>query len=192
MARERCSITFGETMRSLAADNRRRRAFMEKSTTALGLIAGFFSHTMAAMVIFRLSHYFFCNRMKPLAKIFYVMNIVLFGLDISPMSRIGPGFILPHLVGTVIHGKIGADATLFGQNVIGGKGGDSQASWYGGPVIGNRVTMYIGAKVLAPVAVGNDVVMGAMALVLSPVPDGKLVVGIPARVARDTAARMEP
>ncbi|HPN66654.1 MAG TPA: serine O-acetyltransferase, partial [Candidatus Omnitrophota bacterium] len=69
--------------------------------------------------------------------------------------------------------------------VFGGDGYDSSKGWYGGPVIGDGLTMYIGSKILAPVKVGDNVVVGAASLVLEDVPDNKVVVGIPAKIIRD-------
>jgi len=158
---------------------------MRKSTSFLGLLAGLFSHISIATSIYRLSHYFFCKRLGPISKIFYALNIMLFGLDISPMTEIGPGLVICHLVGNIIHAKIGKNALLYGQNVFGGDGYDSKKGWYGGPVVGDNLTMYIGSKILAPVNIGNKVVIGAASLVLNDVPDNKVVVGIPAKVIKD-------
>ncbi|HOX10159.1 MAG TPA: hypothetical protein PLA52_05920 [Candidatus Omnitrophota bacterium] len=158
---------------------------MRKNTSFFGLLAGLFSHISVATSIYRLSHYFFCKRLGLISKLFYVLNIVLFGLDISPMSEIGPGFVVCHPVGNIIHAKIGRNALLYGQNVFGGDGYDSSKGWYGGPVIGDGLTMYIGSKILAPVKVGDNVVVGAASLVLEDVPDNKVVVGIPAKIIRD-------
>ncbi|MFA5163946.1 MAG: serine acetyltransferase [Candidatus Omnitrophota bacterium] len=178
-------MSLGQLFLYLYEDNRRRRVLLRKSTSFLGMLSSFFSHISAATAIYRLSHYFFCKRLGFLSRFFYVLNIVLFGCDISPMSEIGPGLVIYHLVGNAIHAKIGKNALLHGQNAIGGSGGESDKGWYGGPVIGDNVTMYFGAKVLAPVKIGDNSVIGAASLVLEDVPDNKVVVGIPAKIIRD-------
>ena len=48
------------------------------------------------------------------------------------------------------------------------------------PVLGRRVNVGAGAKLLGPVQIGDDAVIGANAVVLHDVPAGATVVGIPA------------
>jgi len=52
----------------------------------------------------------------------------------------------------------------------------------GAPVIGNRVDIGAGAKILGPIRIGDDAVIGANAVVVHDVPAGAVAVGIPARV----------
>lgn len=178
-------MSFRQLVSFILEDNRRRRIFMRKSTSFFGLLAGLFSHISIATGIYRLSHYFFCKRLGLISKFFYVLNIMLFGLDISPMSEIGPGLVICHLTGSIIHAKIGKNALLYGQNVFGGGTKENDKGWYGGPIAGDNITMYIGAKILDTVKVGNNVSVGAASLVLDDVPDNKVVAGAPARVIRE-------
>jgi serine O-acetyltransferase len=178
-------MTLGQLFSYLMEDNRRRRVLLRKSTSFFGMLSSLFSHISVATAIYRLSHYFFCKRLGLISRFLYVLNIVLFGCDISPMSQIGPGLVIFHLVGNAIHAKIGKNALLHGQNAIGGSGGESSTGWFGGPVIGDDLTMYFGSKVLAPVEIGDRVTIGAASLVLDDVPDNKVVAGAPARVIRE-------
>jgi serine O-acetyltransferase len=50
------------------------------------------------------------------------------------------------------------------------------------PVLGQRVNVGAGAKLLGSITIGNDVNIGANAVVLCDVPDGKTALGIPAKV----------
>ena len=104
------------------------------------------------------------------------------------MTQAGPGLVIFHLVGNAIHAKIGKNALLHGQNAIGGSGGESGSGWFGGPVIGDDMTMYFGAKVLAPVKIGDHVTIGAASLVLDDLPDNVVAVGIPARIIKEKNA----
>jgi len=49
-------------------------------------------------------------------------------------------------------------------------------------VIGNRVDVGAGAKILGSICIGDDVAIGANAVVLTDVPPHSIAVGIPARV----------
>jgi len=52
----------------------------------------------------------------------------------------------------------------------------------GAPVIGNRVDVGAGAKILGSIRIGDDVVIGANAVVIQDVPSNSLAVGVPARI----------
>ena len=52
----------------------------------------------------------------------------------------------------------------------------------GSPVVGNRVDIGAGAKVLGPIRIGDDVLIGANAVVLTDVPAYSIAVGVPARI----------
>ncbi|HEY5141561.1 MAG TPA: serine O-acetyltransferase, partial [Methylococcales bacterium] len=52
----------------------------------------------------------------------------------------------------------------------------------GAPIIGNRVDIGAGAKLLGAIRIGDDVVIGANAVVLQDIPANSLAVGVPARI----------
>lgn len=97
---------------------------------------------------------------------------------------IGPGLFIQHGFATIITAKkIGADCWVNQQVTIGHKGALA-------PVIGDRVRIAAGAKVLGGVVVGNDVTVGANAVVVKNVPDGCTVVGVPARIIKRYGRRV--
>jgi serine O-acetyltransferase len=116
------------------------------------------------------------------------------GVDIHPGARIGAGLFIDHGMGTVIGetAEIGTDVTLLHQVTLGARGGsrpDPPGRRH--PVLGDRVTVGAGAKLLGPIRIGDDARIGANAVVLSDVPEGATAVGVPARIvprAADLAA----
>lgn len=76
---------------------------------------------------------------------------------------------------------IGDDCAIYQQVTIGTLNGLA-----GAPIIGNRVFIGAGAKILGPVRVGNDAKIGANAVVLRDVPDGATAVGVPARIVTNS------
>jgi serine O-acetyltransferase len=91
---------------------------------------------------------------------------------------IGPGLFIQHGIGTVITARsMGADCWVNQQVTIG-------FSTKGAPVIGDRVTVNAGAKVIGDITVGSDVVIGANAVVVKNVPPNVTVVGVPAYIVR--------
>jgi serine O-acetyltransferase len=138
---------------------------------------------LSALVIMRLSQWFTSLRLTPLARIFYVMNIYLFGCEIRPEAKFGPGFFMAHPTGVIIGGvTIGRNAIIGPRAGIGGPTGQ------GWPTVGDNLTMYVNASILGSITVGDDVVIGAHSLVTQDVPSGVLVAGAPARVVRKLSA----
>lgn len=59
------------------------------------------------------------------------------------------------------------------------------------PVLGDRVTVHAGAKIVGDVQVGDDVRIGANAVVVKYVPDRVTVVGVPGRIVRRNGQRCD-
>lgn len=104
-----------------------------------------------------------------------------FGIVVSPLTDIGPGFYIGHFGGIVVYPlcKIGRNCNL-SQGVTLGKANRGKNAGY--PVIGDNVYVGPGAKVIGAVKVGSHVAIGANCVVTSDVPDHAVVVGIPGRV----------
>lgn len=117
----------------------------------------------------------FMNRLLRLWQTaFYAIEL---GIDIE----LGHGVYFVHTVGTVVGGdaKIGEGCVFFGNNTIGA------ARFQGSPVIGPHTVIGAGVRVLGPIQVGAYSFLGANAVVVDHIPEGKVAVGIPARVIAD-------
>jgi serine O-acetyltransferase len=66
---------------------------------------------------------------------------------------------------------------LMHQTTLGNIGGDPRP-----PVLGGRIDVGAGAKLLGPVTIGDYALIGANAVVLKDVPANSSAVGVPARV----------
>jgi serine acetyltransferase len=176
--------SLGRVFRCVWSDARRKRLQMGRSSSFFSICLGLLSINVAAVALWRLSIYFGSKGLKIVSMPLYYLNIVLFSFDASPYSRVGPGFVVCHLPGCVLHGKFGANCTIFGRNVVGGKGRGDLGGWRGGPVIGNAVTLGFGAAVLCHGTVGDGAVVGAGAWCFKDVRSGDVVVGFPARFLR--------
>lgn len=93
-----------------------------------------------------------------------------------PFEAIGGGLRIPHLNGIIISpvAKVGEDCVIFHQVTLGVNGRKSLDQ---GPILGDRVSVGAGAKIIGPVTVGDDVTIGANAVVTKDVPSGMTVVG---------------
>lgn len=113
---------------------------------------------------------------------------VFFGRTVE----VGPGLVVAH--GQVVvdgAAKIGRDCILGPWVTIGLSGSRRWGFDKHGPVIGDRVFVGTGARVLGPITIGDDVRIGANAVVLDDVPSGATVVGAPARIVQTTPPSAE-
>jgi serine O-acetyltransferase len=107
---------------------------------------------------------------------------LLVGASLNPAGVIGPGFRLVHGGSVFLGGRMvmGADCMVYHEVTI----GPSALSSMDYPVIGDRVRIFPGAKVLGGITIGDDAVIGANSVVIEDVPAGAVVAGNPARVVR--------
>ncbi len=108
----------------------------------------------------------------------YKLNAFLTGAVIGRGADFGPGLVILHSVGTVINSSVraGENTVIEGGVTIGAEKGRS-------PVLGNRVFVGAGARIIGDVEVGDAAKVGANAVVLDDVPPNATAVGVPARIA---------
>ena len=105
---------------------------------------------------------------------------ILTGIELPCETVVGRRFRIDHFGGIIISGD-----AVFGDDCVIRNGvtvGLRHTGIRGAPIIGNRVDIGAGAKILGPIHVGNDVAIGANAVVLKDVPANSIAVGVPARI----------
>ena len=139
------------------------------------------------VLLIRIAHYLYQKPLiKPLAQIFTWLNVILFGLECTPRTKIGYGLLIPHSHGIVIGAiNIGNHVTIFQGVTLGAKNFDITFSSKTRPSIGNHVTIGAGAKVLGAITLGDNSVVAANAVVLKNVLKSELVAGIPAKSVKN-------
>lgn len=159
------------------------------NVSKLQMLATCFNPRMLPVVFLRLSDFFQTCRLGVLSKLFSILNVVIFGLEVSPKVSIGGGLFLPHTVGTVLGAaRIGDNCTIMQGVTLGATDTDLGFNASGRPIIGNDVLIGAGAKVIGGVTVGDHARIGANAVVLQDVPAYALAVGVPALIkTRQTA-----
>jgi serine O-acetyltransferase len=129
----------------------------------------------------------------PLVPYFFTyLNVVMFGLEITPKCEIGPGVFLPHPFGTVIGARrVGKNATFVQGVMVGAITVGREFDLAQRPLIGDNVVLNAGCKVLGGIELGDGVTVGANSLVIRSVPPNTTVMGVPAKVifqqSRDTS-----
>jgi len=106
---------------------------------------------------------------------------VKYGISIPYNTCIGPGLYIGHYGGIMVNSEvvIGRDCNINHEVTIGAKYGGRNP---GIPVVGDRVYLGPGCKVIGGIGLGNDVAVGANSVVVDSVPDFGVVAGVPARM----------
>ena len=115
-----------------------------------------------------------------LYKFFKLLSQVMTGIDLPCEATVGRRFLIEHFSDIIISGD-----AVFGDDCIIRNGvtvGLLRSNERGSPVIGNRVDIGTGAKVLGRITIGDDVKIGANAVVTKDVPARHIAVGVPAQI----------
>lgn len=115
-----------------------------------------------------------------LYKILKVFMQIITGIELPCETKLGRRFRIDHFSDIIISGDaiIGDDVVVRNGVTIGLKNTGQRGS----PVIGNRVDIGAGAKILGQITIGDDVTIGANAVVITDIPSGSLAVGVPATI----------
>ena len=113
-------------------------------------------------------------------KVLAVTVTIVSGVELPCETRVGRRLRIEHPGGIVVSGDacLGDDVILRNGVTIGLR----RTGMRGSPMIGNRVDIGAGAKILGEITIGDDVSIGANAVVLCDVPSNSIAVGVPAKV----------
>lgn len=106
-----------------------------------------------------------------------------YGIELPYSAKVGRRVIIEHQSAIVIHGNcvIGDDCVIRQGCTLGNRYLDQLEE---APILGNRVNVGAGAKILGRVHIGDDACIGANAVVLSDVGMGETAIGIPAKILK--------
>ncbi len=181
---ESYSISFLATLRNIRSDLVRYRLIENRSYPAILLI----SPGMIAGIYYRLGHWLWHTQGVPEVLLYILRPLYLVGkrvvefysgISVSPRAKIGRGLYIENFGSIYIGPSIIGDNCSLSQEVSIGTNGDIHNNDM--PMIGDRVFIGAGAKIVEPVSVGNDVVIGANAVVVTDLDDCAVAVGVQAR-----------
>ncbi len=138
---------------------------------------------LAGVLYYRVGSWLYQNQSNPLLKLLYLIHRIFYplvrmysGMELSPRTRIGPGFCAMHFGPIVIHPDVvaGENLTLLHRVTLG-------YAKSGTPSIGNNVAIGVGATVIGGLHIADNVSIGAGAVVTRDLPANCTAVGIPAR-----------
>lgn len=165
----------------LRRDAGRLRLSYGGSTARATVEALLFNNGFQAVVLYRLARWFRRHGIPILGPLVARLNLFLTGADLHPGAEIGPGLLIAHGHGLVIGGgaKVGEDALILHGVTIGSPSPGRVSQM---PVIGDRVFLGAGAKVVGAVTLGDDVVVGPNAVIGVDVPAGHRVLVAPGQI----------
>jgi len=174
------------TLKRLLYSDLARHAELEGRPVARPLFTGLLRRLLhprfLPIVLCRASRAARLRKIPALPELLTYLNIVLFGLEVTPRCEIGPGIFFPHPSGTVIGAwRIGRNVTILQGVTLGAKRMDLGFDSGLRPEIGDNVTLGAGSKILGGIHIGDNVTVGANSVVVDSVEPGNTVVGIPAR-----------
>ena len=120
---------------------------------------------------------------KPFSLLYKLLKTVceiLTGIELPCEASVGRRLKIEHFGNIIVSGD-----AAFGDDVVIRNGvtvGLRRTGIRGAPIIGDRVDIGAGAKILGRINIGNDVVIGANAVVIEDVPPNSIAVGVPARI----------
>ena len=165
------------------------RSIMERDPAAGSELEVLLTYSgVHAVIVHRLSHWFYVHDHKLIARIISQIMRGITGIEIHPGAKIGKGLLIDHGSGVVIGetAEIGDYCLLYQGCTLGGTGKDHGKRH---PTLGNNVMVGAGAKILGPFKVGDNAKIAANAVVLKEVPPNSTAVGVPARIVRQNGKR---
>ena len=139
-----------------------------------------------AGILVRLMTWCHGHSLKPVSRLLYFANTVLFSCEIQPGATIGPGMAIAHPIGVGMarDAVVGANSRFMAMVRIGG-GATDDPELDGYPTIGDDCWFLDGARVFGRVTVPDRTVIAAATTVTRSFDEpNTILVGTPARVAK--------
>lgn len=140
--------------------------------------------------LYRFGHWLYQRNWTRASKLVRNLIYLISNSYIPSSASIGKGSVLAYGgIGVVIHANaVIGESCVIGQNVtIGAAEGYASAQTNRCPVIGNNCYIAAGAKILGGITIGDNCQIGAGAVVLRDAPANSVLVGMPAKVIKQTA-----
>jgi serine acetyltransferase len=174
-----------KTIRLIVRDCQAYAVYFNKPPTIAGCAGSFLHPGFISLALYRISRLLFNWRLRPAARLVYLLNLMITGSEISPTTVIGENCIILHTAATVLSGRIGHNVILTGMV---GLGGDSTRKDIGAgpglPVVEDGAILGARSTVLGPHRLGRGCFVCAVSFVITDVAPGATVFGNPAKPLR--------
>ena len=112
--------------------------------------------------------------LKPLSRMCYFMNVVLFGAELHNEVEVGRGTVMPHPVGVAIGSgaRFGERCRIMSKVTIAASGFPGE---HGLPQFGDDVWLFDSARIFGPVTIGDRSIIGAGVMITRDIPPDRFV-----------------
>lgn len=130
-------------------------------------ISAILTNPLLALTAYRVSHWLHLNGWCRSAMLLCQINILLHKLTIPPTACVGGGVLMPHLGGTLFHGRAGARLTQYAGSVCTCHGAALAGPPETAPLLGDDVLLAGHAGAFGPITVGDGAQFGPKAQLAS-------------------------
>lgn len=145
--------------------------FFKENSQSKSYGAVLFNPCFYTVALYRISNKLYKMKLSFLAKIIWLINRIIFSVDIDYRADIGRNFMLIHGIGTVIgcDVKIGENVKIYQGVTLGGNGKERyiENKIFTQPIIGNNCIIYTNACIFGPVIIGDNVKVKACNIITS-------------------------
>lgn len=171
-------LSWRETWAAYQADRARLCSMLAQQPGApMGV--SIFHPSLLCVLLYRVAHHLFRGGHHLGARLFWQLNFLATGADISPACEFGPGLVIAVPAGVALMGRAGRNLTVMPCSGIGGEMGSFKdvGAGPGLPYLGDDVVLDPHSGVLGPIRVGNRVRIGSHIAVIHDVPDDSVAEG---------------
>ena len=127
-------------------------------------LSAFLTNPLLALAVYRISHWLHSNGRHRSAMWLSQANILLHKLTMPPGACVGGGVLMPHLGGTLFHGRAGARLTHYAGALCTTRNGTALAApAEAAPCLGDDVLLAGHAGAFGPITVGDGAQLGPKA-----------------------------
>lgn len=145
--------------------------YFKENSPSKSYIAVLLNPCFYSVLLYRLSHFLYKIKLGIFAKIIWLINRVIFSVDIDYRAKIGKNFMLVHGIGTVIgfDVRIGENVKIYQGVTLGGCGKtrNENGEVLTQPIIGDDCIIYTNSCIFGPVKVKPNTRIKACQVVLS-------------------------
>lgn len=181
------SVSWSETKETIARDVYRNLGTCNSKVVVKEMLR--YGSTTGLLIYFRLCGYFAQKEKKTLLQkavhafcyLKFKKKQVICGIELNQHTKIGAGIRFPHRGAIIIHpmAVIGEDCEIMQDVTIGNNILKDRTAV---AIIGDRVMICAGSKIIGGVAIGSDTIIGANSVVNRDMPEKSIIAGVPARV----------
>ncbi len=138
-------------------------------------LSALLTNPLLALRVYRVSHWLRMNGWRRCAMLLCQSNILLHKLTIPPSACLAGGVLMPHLGGTVFHGRAGNRLTLYAGSLCTCHGNALADAPETAPLLGDDVLIAGHAGAFGPITIGDGAQFGPKAQLMDDLDAGSQV-----------------